>query len=325
MNFLDALRLRSVPHRPGTRNPAEVNLCCPFCVERGQTADARFRLGFNVASGKAHCFNCDWKARNAWGVIGKRLFADVVLDDEESVGASRITLEEKEEIIELPEGFFQFRSSTHFCSEFIQRGYDYLISRSVAPWQIQMKKIGVTLTGRYRFRVVLPVYWKKKLVGIISRDFTDTSTRKYLNSGVQKSMYNLPNKKSVAHRSLVLVEGPFDALVAERAFRVACADYDVGAVQGHTLTEFQDEQIRSLGYRHFVLWPDPDKVGIRGFLQIAHHLPSVDDCVEVVLPAKHDVGEFKSSDAVLEHFRHRKQVLTPLFELELLRRGVLHG
>ena len=43
----------------------EASLCCPFCVERGETEDTRFRLGINVSTAVGHCFNCHWKGSGA--------------------------------------------------------------------------------------------------------------------------------------------------------------------------------------------------------------------------------------------------------------------
>ena len=62
MNLQEALEAAGIEVRSGA-SAEEIWMCCPFCQERGESPDGRFRLGVNLRSGKAQCFNCQWKGR----------------------------------------------------------------------------------------------------------------------------------------------------------------------------------------------------------------------------------------------------------------------
>jgi DNA primase len=141
----------------------------------------------------------------------------------------------------------------------------YVLARGVSERQVRRHKIGVSLVGRFAYRVVFPIFYKRKLRGIVARDFTGQQQPKYLfNNGV-KPLYNMqPQAKGV-----ILSEGVFKALRIERAIPGYCSV----ALLGHNLSEHQKEFLR--GCKRVVVWPDPDKAGRRGAANVCEKLLSL--------------------------------------------------
>ena len=65
MNIVEALEAAGIEVRPGASDE-EIWMCCPFCQERGESPDGRFRLGVNIRTGQGQCFNCSWKGRGEY-------------------------------------------------------------------------------------------------------------------------------------------------------------------------------------------------------------------------------------------------------------------
>ena len=57
-NILDA---GGADYKPHSTKDDEVWICCPFCIDRGESRDDKYRLGINLFTGLAHCYNCHFK------------------------------------------------------------------------------------------------------------------------------------------------------------------------------------------------------------------------------------------------------------------------
>lgn len=255
MNLREALRARRIPYRDGRGD--ELSLCCPFCT------DSRFRLGVNTRTGQANCFNCNWKRRKgAVQLLAKKL----------EMGEISGPTEEKKTVVEkvtLPKDFTLLWDVKDDSFMWYRKALDYLVlERRLLLEQIKEKKIGISLTGRYAYRIIFPVYMNR-LVGLVTRDFTGTQKRPYLNSPGEKGLYNIPPIKNRGN-TLVITEGVFDCLSVERAFRGYPRHPDTCALLGRALTEVQENQLR--GYTQIILWPDNDRPGIQGMCRIAEQL-----------------------------------------------------
>jgi hypothetical protein len=263
MDLIDALDNYGIRYKKASK-PGEIWLCCPFCT------DDRFRLGVNVSSGDMHCFNepeCDTRSRNAEYTF-KKLSEALELGELEAAAARSKESDRPAVKVRLPDDFelVPWRTKTHKVDYWAQKASDFLQSRHVSKTQIEEKKLGYCTTGPYAYRIVIPVFYKGKLRGLVTRALKDSQKPKYKNSIGQKVLYNVPKKKSEA---AVLVEGVFDALAVDRAI-AAGGSYDGIAVLGHSLT---DRQISMLDpYKAIYLWPDPDKPGVLGFCEMGTKL-----------------------------------------------------
>lgn len=263
MNFREMLDEHGIIYKNSTFDVNEVMMCCLFCEQNGQAPDNRFRLGVNVATDQGHCFNCEWKSRDATRLIAEVLGATVTQRDVAGQGEATEAPDDAPTPT-LPEDFMLFSKAPR--TSFYMKAWRYLKERGVADWQIEEKQVGVSMTGQYAYRIIFPIYFKKELQGFVGRDFTGQQKLPYLNMPGNKSLYNLP--KDVKNNKAVLCEGIFDCLAIEQV--VLRTNYNVMAVLGRTLTELQEQQIAD--YRDVILWPDADIPGIKGFVDLAKHL-----------------------------------------------------
>jgi 5S rRNA maturation endonuclease (ribonuclease M5) len=268
-DFTTLAEAAGVVVRPGSK-PEEVRLCCLFCVDRGESPDSRFRLHVNVAHGYGICFNCDWRSRHAVTDILQRL--EQPIDD---VVAQ--VVEEVVEKVSLPKDF-QYACNLRKQDMPEYQGTKYLLDRGISRAVMAAKQIGVSLVGKYAYRVVFPVYWNSELKGIVARDFTGSSPIRYLNSKGSKGLYNLPRRVS---GKVIMCEGIFKCFAAERVLKVpACA------LLGHTLSDMMVEQLKAAKCRHVVVWPDPDRAGIRGAISVCDKLVDLGFKTELIVNSK---------------------------------------
>jgi DNA primase len=267
MNFEDLLAMKGVDSKPGSKE-GEINICCPFCIDQGETEDERYRLGINVKHGKANCFNCGWRSsKDTLKKILDKLDVKDELDEslEEEQSKTKPISESKSKL-KLPDSYERLWPCTKKDKDF-RKALSYILKRGISEKQIRTHKIGFALAGDYAYRVIFPVYYGKKLKSIVSRDYIGTQYLRYKNSKGNKALYNakLPNRRS---NCALLVEGIPDCLAAERM--VSIRGIDCMALLGKSL---KDEQLKYLkGYKKYILAPDNDGPGLRGMLRVAKKL-----------------------------------------------------
>ena len=293
MNLLEAFAAYGILFRRSASDANEISICCPFCFE------SRFRLGVNLRKDKAHCFNCDWKSRHATEALAEALH----------LGQLHAGMQEREkekpEPPKLPDDFTYLYTVVH--DSFYKKAYTYMRNRGVGEWQMKQKRIGVSMVGKYAYRIVFPVYYGVALQGLVTRDFTDTQEPRYLNSAGMKAVYNSPEEKRRKSKA-VICEGIFDCLAIEQT---VSKDYDVLAILGRTLTEEQEKRLS--GYDEIVLWPDADAPGIAGFNALGSQL-KLRHAVLVVPPAfdgRKDAAEISAPER-LHLWLHRRELTDSL-------------
>lgn len=268
------LTKRREQYRNGARR-GEILICCPFCVERGESQDTRFRLSINyipTATGDTlgNCFNCGWGSHKAvayllrhWQLPQADWGNDLLDADDKPI-----------EPVHLPEDFTRL---TNPRIDWEEIALDYVLRRGITKEQIHRHKIGVSLIGRYAYRIVFPIYKDKRLHGIVGRDFTGKREPRYLFNVGEKALYGMRQ----GTQRVVLAEGVFKALRLAQA--LPCT-YSCIAMLGHTLTEVQQAQLADV--EEAVLWLDPDNVGVRGGFRVASALQAQGTQVSFVLPEK---------------------------------------
>lgn len=285
MNLLEVLESRGIEFKPHSTRENEVYLNCPFCTERGETPDHRFRFGVNYVTGQAHCFNCGKKFRDFEFL--KKALQEKLDTGEWQLSQNAIKVKPKTEV-KLPEDFIALsgiESKTHWDKVALS----YLHKRGISQRQVKTKNIGYSMVGDFRYRIVIPVYYQDKLEGIVARAFVQDLEPKYRNSLGNKTLYNVPKtQKKVA----VLSEGAFDALAIERAVEPVM---DSMAVLGHSLTERQLELLKD--YEQVILWTDPDAAGVEGLLRMGPQVLSLKKpAVFCVVPQLNGVVEYDPSE-----------------------------
>lgn len=183
---------------------------CPFCAARVGSEDRKACLGFDTTNGKWHCFRC--QARGL--VMDFEAF-------ESHVARPRPKPEEKGPI-ELPEGFFALYDEPGMASWAADGARDYLARRGVGVRLGRSAGIGAVLTGRYRGRIVVPVFAAdgRALLGWSARLFIEPAADerpppKYLypaGMNRQTLLYNAAALRERTTDPVFVVEGVFDAL-----------------------------------------------------------------------------------------------------------------
>jgi DNA primase len=258
MTFTETLDLYGIEWRPSDTNADEISICCPFCIERGETEDSRFRLGINIRNGKAHDFNCDWASSiNTFSKILEALQIEAEDTEEEQVKEVK-KVEFNGKLPEEYEPLWPLKRDKDFL-----KAYNYLKNRYISDKQIEKYKIGFCLAGRYSYRIIFPVYQGNELCALITRDFTDKQKLRYLNSIGKKTLYGIRKKKQDA---AVLVEGAIDKLSGERIVK----DVDWLGIPGRTLHDNQIDLLKD--YKRIIRIPDDDRPGIKGAMKDCNKL-----------------------------------------------------
>ena len=255
------------------RHGDELELPCPFCLERIGSDDMKRRLGVNIRKFKAHCFRCEWSADGLRG-IAKELceafglkYDLLALIKAERQTESYDPAEDDKPPKEtgLPEGFERFSGSDDVIE---QTALAYLKGRGVTMEQIKRHKIGYAAVGQMAYRIIFPVYGRNKRVyGFVGRDITGTQEKKYLNSYGSKLLWGAEMPAEAA----VMCEGIMDALRVEQTLTGAAALADLGS----TITSYQLAQLARYKYRVYL--PDCDAAGIRAAIRLG------DKCTEAGL------------------------------------------
>lgn len=283
MDTLEALEAAEIEVHQSDSNPEEITICCPFCIEEGEpTLDERFRLGINIRTGKAQCFNC---GKSSHG--GEWIFKELVrvLDTGEIEAAQEVRKKKKStEIPELPTGFIEFggvkeRDKDHWY----RKAYRYAKHRGISDRQLGEKNIGYTTVGRYSHRLIFPIIIRGKLRGFSSRAFVDGVVPTHKNSIGDKALYNYPKSQ---HNTAVLSESAITALAIDHVSRKLHID-SLG-ILGHTLTSGQLELLKP--YKRIIHWLDPDEAGLNGSIKIRKQIQEKfkDKIQKIVLPRSTD-------------------------------------
>ena len=272
--------------------PNEILVCCPFCSERGESADTRFRLGINTQKGLAHCYNggCNWTghgdvyvARHLARVYGVRLAPQwATAQNRTTEHSSEPPAEHKtdQEPVEigLPPGYEGFRRDSKNAAE--RQAREYLESRGISILQIVKHHIGYAEAGPYGYRVLFPVIGDLgKIYGCVGRSFIPTGRPKYLNTPGLKLLWGGHQRAAVG----VVVEGIFDALHVEHAL-LRFHDHTALAQLGSAVTEAQTAQLKK--FERVIVMPDFDKPGVKGAIELCKRSAACGIHTQVVIPDK---------------------------------------
>jgi hypothetical protein len=297
VDLIEALKDAGIPYHESQSTPDEIYLCCPFCVEEGEPdTDTRFRLGVNVTDFRMHCYNCKKAANSDDGSHASYTIRELRRALELGMFEAAAARKKKKKYIKgdvkLPEDF-ELVDTLDRHDKLERRAWKLVREKGITKKQIREKEIGYSMVDRfYKYRILIPVMYKGKLMGVVGRDFSGRSEKtkkcpKYKNSIGKKSCYNVPKKRA---RKAILIEGCFDALAVERAFEGHRKVDSIGSL-GDSLTPYQVAQL--VKYEEIALWPDPDRAGVLGFLKMAKPLWGKVK-LSLVIP-KFKEGEFADS------------------------------
>lgn len=203
--------LQYLSTKPGFRRSrgSEVSLFCPRCDTRDSS---RPHLFFNVEEGIGHCFRCDFNP-SLYNLI--KAFGDDRVNPQMSPQTTfrRVSLDYPELAhIDLPE-----YSRPIDDSERARPYLEYLLSRGFTRDDISSYNLYYCVTGRYKFRVIIPVTMFGDIVGFQGRSISATVEKKYDNPpGCDFGSLLFNFDTALSYETIILVEGVFDAIKTGR-------------------------------------------------------------------------------------------------------------
>lgn len=232
-------------------------VCCQFCTIRGTSIDTKFRLGIElkgkkVPKGTAHCFNCGYiSAHGLNEILGEAVSIGIGIDDPVK-DTSEPTLPADFELL-------RFKRD-----EWTVRAFKYLQYRGMSNEEIQSYRVGISLIGAARGRVVFPLYESEKLIGWTARSLFPDTEPKWLHSPNLRTPYWA---SKTGRKVVVINEGVFDAISTARVIKDQA---DVMAILGVALSEQKKATIKQ--YEQVVLFLDDDSAGVKATIQLAEEL-----------------------------------------------------
>jgi len=265
-----------------TGNSGWVNICCPFCYDRGYHGGIK---GFS--------YNC-WKC-------GSRKIIDfiqAILPDKQSkeiyntllnfaIEASEDTLNQRSKVnglVEFPIGVEELKDRHHKYLR--KRGFDSI------KLEEKYSLLGTNEYGDFNFRVIIPIYQNNRIVTYTGRDITEKSKIKYKSCPIEKSVISINDVvygiDTIKDRWCIVVEGVFDAWKLGR---------QAVATMGVNFSERQINAISKKADFVYILY-DNDEAGVKQSRKMRDLLTSLNILTRVVrLDGIKDPGSLPASEA----------------------------
>ena len=250
---------------------------CMMCTSRGETPDTRGRFGikFSDESIGIHCFNCKFETGHTNGhLFGKEFikFLRAIGVPEHDIKVLNFasyknneSLIKKYGLVNISETIKQwkevdFPENTKTLSEWAILGETDKNFIKVVEYAINRKLYNFddlywcpSSKGMINRRLLIPFFYRKKLVGYSGRYFSEKTPNKnipkYKNSSPLDFVFNLDNQYKADRKFVILVEGIIDAI-----------HVDGISIVGNEINDVQASLVNSLG-KKVIVCPDKDKAG----------------------------------------------------------------
>jgi DNA primase len=224
----DDILKQKVPHKM-SRGQIILKVC-PFC------SNSNYNIEVSTEKGVFHCWIC-----NQAGIV-KQLFKELDLKFEDD--GLRVSKGQQ------PVQNFDDLSLDTFYPVKWERFKKFLASRGLEQADIARYNILTTDKGKFRGRVIFPLYEGSKLVYIVSRD-TETKGR-YYNINVNRSGILPYYLGTVDKTTVYLCEGTLDAISVHKL------GYSAAILLGTILTPAQLRKLDTFGFKRVVVSLDGD-------------------------------------------------------------------
>lgn len=328
ISFLDHY---NIPYSLGGKNVSHGNigLPCPMCGD-----DPSQHLGINPQTGYWNCWrNSQHKGRKPHKLIMRLLkcsyaeAASIAGDSKPLIGDFLSQVQTKLMKPDLKQLKTTSRNKTpklNLLPEFrpilnkgvSSRFYQYLMQRGFSPEEVRdlcdYYGLLCSLTGNYENRIIIPVYYKSKLVSWTSRSILPSEQVRYKSlSHKKESSYTrqdppaLMSIKSLVYnydqalyggKILFVVEGPFDAIkldyyVKEHNCHAIC-------VFGVNIAEEQLSLINELSRKYSKIIIVPDKGATHNAMSLLHMLSNIKVKIQTLPDKFKDAGDLSKTDVM---------------------------
>ena len=284
-DFLSQKLINLLPGRRKRTANGSINIDCPMCVSRGQPRpDTKQRCGIrtdSVGSISINCFNCGFRTRWSPGsLISKNIrefLSSLGVNDLDikklnftawqlSQNSTSAPVRESAMFIpnfvelELPKDAMTLQEWANLdCTDpdFIDV-ISYAISRGDDMFANNEFYWSPDTALNMNRRLIIPFYWKDKIVGWTGRAVDEKTTPRYMTNTPGHFIFNNVNMTK-NRKFIVLVEGQFDALAIDGV-----------STQGAKISEQQAYWLNDAGKKIIVL-PDRDAAGQKLIDLALHH------------------------------------------------------
>lgn len=274
---------------------------CPMCHLNGESRpDTKGRGGFNFEAEnfQYNCFNCgyvtgwhpgkrlDHRLKKLLMQLGadesdvQRLQLEIMREDELAAVLSRKKKQSEKVIINWPE--MDLPEDTRLFTEFetpeakFVEAAQYLNDRGFDPADERFMYSTASQPGRMNRRIILPFYYRKKIVGYTGRWIGNPpeGMAKYFNKQPPKNFVYGLDRQTPDKQIVIVSEGLFDAIVTDGV-----------AIGSNNINDDQANIIDGLN-KTVILIPDADKAGAKAVntaIERGWHVafPEWDNCKDV--------------------------------------------
>jgi len=283
VDTLALLRDLNIPYKETGKNVSSgwVGVNCPFCT------DPSYHMGINVENATFSC----WRCRERGFIV--RFVEEILNIDNKAAYGYCLQFSDRQEGFSLnPQSPTESKPNIDAITLPGEspgpnsQSFRYLESRGLnAGFVSEYFELQETdySDPEFKYRIIIPVYIKRKLVTFLGRDYTDKANLRYKNLSKEKSI--IPVKKTILNydkiqKSCFITEGPFDAFALGE---------DATCLFGSEYTKEQIELLYSKGLERVVVIYDPEAFQIGE--QLANELAGfVPDVKEVQLDPGQDPG-----------------------------------
>ena len=229
---------------------------CPNCMNEKE------RFFIDAINGKSYCHHCGARS-GSWvgliamveGLYGKGQIGQWIRAHETDLKStyrnphnktSRIPM-----VLSLPPECIPIEPGDPFC--------DYLNKRGITWRTVKQYHMHKCVSGKYKFRIIIPVFENDRLVYFFDRTVDPTEKAKTLGIGTQDTYW--PIEKSRVVFNLDAVRGRTDILIAEGILSaLSLGENKTIALLGKTCSQHQLKKILDTGVTSITLCLDPDAI-----------------------------------------------------------------
>jgi DNA primase len=266
--------------------PGWVNIQCPFCNDKSN------HLGINLATGKAKCWKCS-ASENIFNILMELL--EINFHQAKKIAKKYeddLLPSIEKEVIEKPSSLILPKEASEILPSLHK---EYLSDRGFDPIALQKKYklLACDMFGNYKFRLIIPIYFKYRLVNFAAMSVLPSAVK----------IKNCPNEKALIQRDELVYN--YDRIINRQAIIVeGFADcWKMGDSCVATLgTSFSSAQVKLIATacdKAYILYDSPAKdpqAPIQAE-KLANQLSMLGCVAEVVYLDEGDPGDLSLKEA----------------------------
>src|SRR3972149_1445972 len=291
----------NIEYRTSGKNVSkgEYSICCPYCGE------AKFHCGINPSKGLFNCWKCSEKG-NIVKIVAKIKNVSFIEAREIISPTSELKkiLEERNKVVEesiiipnkdfkLPEHTYRFRKDKtdlwqEIALKFLKEKYDL-------TWDdIEQADLHYCVYGKYRNSIIIPCYFKGKMVCFLSRSWNKQCLQRYKNCPneeavmpIKSLLYNIDDIEQ-EQQNVIITEGVFDCIKVKSVFP------SVVAVLGTEVSQTQKNLLISMKAKNYFVMFDADThitSTSKKAQDLANYLSAFGKTKVIQLPSGKDPGD----------------------------------